>query len=561
MGLRTRRSGILHIGRYGEILSVLIKYGFGDIVASLNIERYLSLTKKIIFTHEEKERSRKVSRWERVRLALGELGPTFIKLGQFLSNRPDLIPVDLITELEKLQDSVAPVSFKEIKKIIEQELKNPIDKIFKTISEKPLASASIAQVHRAVLNNDDMVAVKVQRPNIRQAIATDLDILYHLATLLERNNQIMRALHLTQLVDEFERMLSKELDFSIEAAHIERFRCDFLKEEQIFVHKLYMDFSTRKVLTTEFVHGIKVSRVDKLEEAGISPKETAKTCVNLILRQIFYHGFFHADPHPGNILVRRDGSICFLDFGAMGVLPPSLRYHLSIVLYGVVKKDPQRIVRTLVQLTSERVRNIEQLEYDITEFIEEYSLLMLKEIDIGDILHRFAGIITEHNLKIVPGFYLLLRTIIITEGVARRLDPEFNITRQLEPYVKKLIKENPRLRHLSYDIFFTLSDIASLAKDFPFELKEIVRLIKSGDLNIQFEHRGLEPMLIRHGQLVNRLIFAIVLAALIVGSSIVIHSGIPPKFFDIPLIGIAGFLLAAFIGFGLIFSIIRGKKM
>lgn len=558
---RSRRRGILHLGRYGEILSILVKYGFGDFLAGLNLERYLSLTRKVVPQAAALRVQRKMSRWQRVRSAIEELGPTFIKLGQFMSNRRDILPPDLITELEHLQDNVSAMPSESLEKVLQAGLPDSLSAVFSEFDKTPIASASIAQVHKARLPDGQEVAVKVQRPRIHATVRTDLDIIYDFLSLLEKRYERIRALGLGQLVDEFERVITKELDFTIEAAHIERFRKDFAGDQTVHIPPVFAELSSQRILVTEYVHGIKVSDIDLLKKAGISPKEIAKRGTGLVLRQIFENGFFHADPHPGNILVMHDGRVCFLDFGAVGIIPPTLRHHLSVILYGVVHKDPSRIVRSLTQVSRDGVSSIERLEYDVTEFIEDYSLTMLKQIDVGEVLRRFAAMIMEHDLKVVPGFYLLLRALISLEGVGRRLDPDFNLTRELEPRVRRLMRESPRLEHLPYELYFTLLDFVTLLKDLPFEGRNLIRLIKQGGVRIQFEHRGLEPLILKSDQLVNKVVFSIVLAALIVGSSLVIHSGIPPVVFGIPVIGIVGFALATVIGFGLLFSIIRGRRL
>ncbi len=560
-GSRKRRRPIINIGRFGEILGVFIKFGFGDIVSKLNIEKYFSITKKFIPSIKKKDVEIVLSRWERLRIVLEELGPTFIKFGQFMSNRPDLLPDELITELEKLQDSVKPFPFQDAIKILESELNSPINNIVSDFSKEPLASASIAQVYKAVLKNNDSVVFKIKRPHIKQIISTDMNILYQLALLAENRFEIIRALRVSQIVEEFERMILKELDFTIEASHMERFRRDFKNDKRIYIPKVYTDLSFTKVLTTEFVDGIKVSDIEAIKKADLDPKDIAYKGAQLVLSQIFENGFFHADPHPGNILIRLDGSICFLDFGAIGIITPSFRYYLGILLYGFVKKDPQKIIRTLSQLSYTHIRNTEQLEYDITEFIEEYSYASLKDINLGDLLQRFSNIIVDYNIKVIPGFYLLLKSFIAIEGVGIKLNPEFSMAEQLEPFVKKLVYKNFDKGNLKYNLFFTFKELIALITNLPFDMQESIRILKSGDLRIQFEHHGLEPMLIKHGQLVNRLVFAIVLAALIIGSSIVIHSGIPPVIYGVPVIGIVGFLLAGVIGFGLLFSILHRKKL
>jgi ubiquinone biosynthesis protein len=555
------RKSSLHLGRYGEILAVLIRYGFGDIIAALNIEKYTAITNRFIPRRKKVSLPAKVTRWERIRLALDELGPTFIKFGQFMSNRPDLLPAELIVELEKLQDSTKPFASHEIRTIIEADLKRPIEELFAEFSISPIASASISQVHKARLANGMEVAVKVRRPRIKQAVETDVEILRNLVSLIERHYEKARALHLQQLVDEFHNMIEKELDFQVEASHIERFRINFKDCTEIRIPQVVSEYSTKRVLVTEFIHGIKVTEVKAIREANLDAREVAAKGAKLILRQIFEHGFFHADPHPGNILVTADGTICFLDFGAVGIIPPSMRRHLSIMLYGVVQKDPQRIIKSLGQIAHHPVREPELLEYGIMELIEEYMLVQLKDINVGEVLRRFANLIITHELKLIPGFYMMLKSLTTIEAVGGRLDPEFNIAVAAAPFVKKLLAEHPPLRTLPFEAYFTLLEMGTLLKDLPYDLKDILHIVKTGELQVKFEHRGLTPLMLKADQLVNRLVFALVLAALIIGSSVVVLSGIPPKLHGVPLFGIVGFLMAGVIGFGLLFDIARRKRM
>jgi len=551
----------LRISRYGEIVSVILKYGFGDIIAGLNLQKYVAFARWPFHVRRMGPFKAPVSRWERVRLAIEELGPTFIKFGQFLSNRPDLVPAELIDELVKLQDSVKPFSRTEAGVILEHALKLPVDDVFDLFPDEPIASASVAQVYRARLKNGDDVAVKVQRPNIRKIVATDLDIIEHLTGLIERHNKSLAAVHLSELVHEFGRTLNKELDFSLEAATMERFRTDFKDTKEYYVPRVYEAFTTGSVLITEFVEGIKVSDVDSLIKANLLPADIARVGVNLVLRQIFTNGFFHADPHPGNILILKDGRFCFLDYGAVGIVSASLRHHLGVILYGVIYKDPQRIIRTLSQLATQRIVNIDRLEYEVTEIIEQYSSASLGDIKVRDLLERFSRITSENHLRFVPGFYLLFKALITIEGVGQLLDPGFNLTAEIEPYARRLMRENPRLKYLPFDVYFTLLDMASLLKDLPFEVKDLMRMVKDGETRIQFEHRGLDSLATKLDQIFDRIVFAVVLAALIIGSSVVIHSGMPPFFNGVPLIGVSGFAIAGLVALWLLFSMLRNKKL
>jgi ubiquinone biosynthesis protein len=551
----------LRISRYGEIISVFIKYGFGDVIAGLNLKKYVAFTWWPWGPKHVAPLEMPHSHWERVRLAIEELGPTFIKFGQFLSNRPDLVPAELIDELIKLQDSVKAFPRDEALVILEKAYKKPVDKVFICFPQEPIASASVSQVYRARLKNGDDVAVKVQRPNIKQIVATDLDILKHLAGLIERHNKGLAALHLLEVVGEFGQTLNKELDFSLEATTMERFRADFKDTKEYYVPKVYSTVSTDAVLVTEFVEGIKVSDVDSLIKANLNPTDIARVGVNLVLKQIFTNGFFHADPHPGNILILKDGRFCFLDYGAVGIISASLRHHLGVILYGVIYKDPQRIIRTLSQLAMQRIVNIDRLEYEVTEIIEQYSSISLKDIKVRDLFDRFGRITTENHLRFVPGFYLLFKALITIEGVGLLLDPTFNLTHEVEPYARRLMRDNPRLKYLPFDVYFTLMDMASLLKDLPFEVKDLMRMVKAGETRIQFEHRGLDSLATKLDQIVNRIVFAVVLASLIIGSSVVIHSGMPPFIHGVPLIGVLGFGIAGLLAVWLLFSMIRNKKL
>jgi ubiquinone biosynthesis protein len=551
----------LRISRYGEIVSVFIKYGFGDVVAGLNLGKYVAFARMPFRLKHDAVLKAPLSRWERVRLAIEELGPTFIKFGQFLSNRPDLVPNDLIDELVKLQDSVKPFSRAEAMAILEHALTLPIDEIFTDFPAEPMASASVAQVYRARLKNGDDVAVKVQRPALRQIVATDLDILEHLSGLVERHNKGLAALHLSELVHEFGRALNKELDFSLEAATMERFRADFKDTKEYYVPRVYKTLTSDSVLVTEFMEGIKISEIDLLVKEKMRPVDIAKVGVNLILRQIFINGFFHADPHPGNILILKDGRFCFLDYGAVGIVSASLRHRLGVILYGVLYKDPQRIIRSLSHLSTERIVNIDRLEYEITEIIEQYSSASLSEIKVRDLFDRFSRITAENHLRFVPGFYLLFKALIIIEGVGLLLDPGFNLTREVEPYARRLMRDNPRLKYLPFDVYFTLLDMASLLKDLPFEMKDLIRMVKAGETRIQFEHRGLDSLTLKLDRIANRLAFANVLAALIIGSSVVIHAGMPPFLRGVPLIGVLGFATAGLLALWLLFSMLGNKKI
>ncbi len=550
-----------HINRYRQIITVLIKYGFGDLVSETNLAKYINLGKKFIPWKKDKK-TESLSRWERVRKVLEELGPTFIKLGQIMSNRPDLLPKELIYELEKLQDSVPQFSGKDAQKLVENELGKPIYEIFKNFETCPIASASVSQVHRAELIDGEEIVVKVQRPGIEHIIEIDLEIMLHFANLTEKYISGMDILSPINIIKEFEKSIKKEIDFTIEASNIERFGRNFQDDMTIYVPKVYRDYSTKKILTMEFIDGIKVSNIDAILGTGNDPKIIGSRSADLVLKQVFEHGFFHADPHPGNILVLNNNVICFLDFGMMGICLPKHKEYLSNIIVGVVKKDPKIITKSLIKFSYiDNIKNIDELEYQISVLIEQYSYKSLKDLNIGDCLRQLIKLILEFKIKTAPDMYLLMKALITVEGVGRKLDPDFNAVEHIEPFAKKILKERMNPLKLTKDIYLSMIEFAFFLRDFPSEIKTIFEQIKHGQLKLKFEHRGLEPMLKTHERISNRIAFAIVLASLIVGSSLIILSGIPPKWNNIPIIGILGFVAGGIMGFWLLISILRHGKM
>ena len=564
--LSIRKIGIVgrtyrHLNRYREILSVLFKYGFGDIVEILKIEQYIEIGLQMI-SKKRRDQIEKLSRAERVRMGVEELGPTFIKLGQILSTRPDLIPLEYSRELSKLQDHVPAFSYEEVKTIIKEELGRLPEELFAHFESEPLAAASIGQVHRARLEDGEEVVVKVQRPGIRKTIEVDLEILLHLASLMERHVEEMVVQRPTRIVEEFARSLEKEIDYTIEAYHTERFSRQFMGEHTVYVPKVFKEFNSSRVLTIEYMDGIKVSNTDMLKQKGCDLHTIAVNGADLIMKQIFVHGFFHADPHPGNIFILPNNVICFLDFGMMGRIRQDEREDFTDFVTHLGGRNERKIAESVLRLSLYDVEpDREKLERDLMDLLEQQVYGHRNKLEMGKLFQRLIEMVSTHGLTIKPDLYLMMKSLGTIEGIAKMLEPAFDILKQAEPFVRQIQQDRMDPRRIAGDMLEISTELIQLGREIPGEVRSILKQAREGRIKIEFGHSGLEPLINAHNRTTNRLVFAIVLAALTVGSSLVVLSGIPPKWHDIPLVGLAGFILAGVIGFSLLVSILRRRKM
>lgn len=550
-----------HAQRYRQILMVLFKYGFGDFVDSLRVEQYLEIGLQMV-SRKRREKIEPLSRAERLRMALEELGPTFIKMGQILSTRPDLLPVEFIHELAKLQDDVPPFANTQARKIIGTELGAPLDEVFKDFEETPLASASLGQVHRARLSDGEEVVVKVQRPGIRKTIEVDMEIMLHLTTLMEKHLEGWDIYRPTRIVEEFARSLERELDYTLEAAHMERFAMQFTNDSTVYVPKIYREATTTRVLTMEFVDGIKATDIDRLVKEGLDPREIARQGFGLIMKQVFVHGFFHADPHPGNVFILPNNVICFLDYGMMGRIDLQSRENFADLVISIVRRDEAKAADALVRLTiSDEEPDHHLLERDVAEFMDRHFYRPLEELELGKLLYQLLEMVARHRLRIPPDLFLMIKALSTAEGLGRTLDPDFDATSQAAPFVRRIQLDRLQPRRIARDMADSGTEFLQLLKEIPGEFREILKLVRRGKVKMEFEHRGLESMLFTHDRISNRLAFAIVLASLVIGSSLIVLSGIPPKWHEIPVIGLGGFLIAGVMGFWLLVSIMRRGRM
>ncbi len=564
--LSIRKIGVIgrtyrHLTRYRQILAVFFRYGFGDLIDLLKIDQYIEIGLQMISRHR-RERLEKLSRPERVRLALEELGPTYVKLGQVLSTRPDLIPVDFITELTKLQDKVPPFDAKEVERIVSQELGAAPDEVFATFERTPLASASIGQVHKATLADGEKVAVKVQRPGIKRIIEVDLEIMLHLATLMENHIEEVAFFRPVKIVEEFAKALEREIDYTFEAVNMERMAGQFLSDHSVYIPKVYRDFTTERVLTAEFIDGIKISAIDDLDDAGLNRRRITRRGSRILLRQIFDFGFFHGDPHPGNLFVLPGEVICLLDFGMVGTVDRQTREDFVDLVDAVVHRQETRTAQVLLKITQWEERPpMRAFERSVADFMGRHLYRPLKEIQVGPLLQNLLELAADHRLVIPPDIFLMMKTLTAVEGVARSLDPEFDIFAAAAPFIKKVIMDRYQPRRLTDDALRLGADFINFMQQLSGDILDITRLVRKNRLTVHVELESLKTMLETHDQISNRLSFAVIIAGLMIGSSIIVVSGVPPLLYGISLIGIIVFITGAVMGLWLLLAIIRKGRL
>lgn len=549
-----------HLQRTREVVGVFLKYGYEDVAHRLHLPSVLNIPIRQI--REQQREISDLSHAAKLRRVCEELGPTFVKLGQILSTRPNLLPTAYIDELSRLQEDVPSLPFEQIRSIVERELKCPLEAVFESVDEKPLGAASIAQVHEAVLLNGDRVVVKVQRPGIRRIIEVDLEIMAQLASLIEEYVETWRAHQPKRLVKDLTRKLLREIEFTMEASQIERFAEQFAGDEEVYVPRVYGEFTTRDLLTMEYLGGIKASRITDGEERSIDLEVLASRVAHLMMKQIFVHGFFHADPHPGNIHILKGGVVAFLDFGLMGFLDQRTRESLSDLIWGIARRNEVSVVNALLRLgETEKEPPRQALEADVADLMHQHFFQPMKHLDFGKMVGQLLQLISKYRLEIAPDFFVMLKALSLTETFVRKLNPEHNLLQQAAPLLKEVRMARMHPKRLAESMIEFGVDFADFAREFPAEMRRILSQMKTGQTQIIFKHEGLDSVRKSWDQISNRISFSIVLAALIIGSSIMVYADIPPKWNDIPLIGLAGFVMAAMMGFRLLISIIKHGKM
>lgn len=544
---------IANIGRIRKLIEVLVKYGFEDIVINSGLRGILSPKKKIIDPYKAEEQHFTHSRWERIRLILEELGPTYVKLGQLLSNRPDLLPEPLIKELEKLLDRVPPFETEIARQIIEKEINKPIDDIFLYFDEVPVGSASIGQVHRARLKSGEDVVVKIQRPNARRQVIADLSLIREFVRLTENyfiKNGILNPL---EIVDTFSKSLQNELDYNIEARNLDQFRLLYAKDENLYIPKPYRELTTRKVLTVEFVSGCRVSDLDTMQSWGIHPKEIAKKGLEIYLHQIFDVGIFHADPHPGNILVKPNGKIALIDFGMTGKLMQSQKYAFAGVFISLARRDAKSMATNLRRLAIDHeIEDMKAFEYDLNDLIQDFAVHPNEDMGVGDFTARLQKVAYKYKLQIPGVIFLILRSLAILEGTSKTLDPGFDVLEDIKPYGLKLLAEQYSFKNISDEAGYALSQTFSLFYNLPLEIRDIIKQVRKGKIVLNTQQIGFEAYRRQLDFAATRLVLAIIIGSLIISAGLSYALSIDkevPGILDIPYFTLFCLVAAGFLGF------------
>ncbi|GIN20976.1 MAG TPA: AarF/ABC1/UbiB kinase family protein [Bacillus bacterium] len=553
------RRKIKHTQRYQEIINAFLKNGLSHFLFRVGL---IDREKR---PQNSEENNNLKDMGMRLCSTLQGLGPTFIKLGQIASSRRDMIPEEIASELEKLQDDVLPFSYEKVSEIVESELGEPVDRLFKTFSETPLATASIGQVHAAQLFSGEEVAVKVQRPDIRAIIDIDLEILHDLARVIEKRVEWARRYRVREMIEEFSLSLQNELDYEVEGRNGERIATQFKNVESIHIPKIHWELTSKKVLTMEMIKGIKVTQVDELDKNGFDRELIAARLAESMFTQVLEYGFFHGDPHPGNIYILPNNVIAYLDFGMVGQLREDLKYHFASLLINLQKGSSKGMIKifSAMDLLDENT-DVAELKYDLDGLIGKYYDTSFNEISMGAALTDVFAIAYRHRVRIPTEIAILGKAILTMEEIIKKLDPYFSVMKAVEPIGEKLFKQRLSPKNILSRSLDDIIENIEIIRDFPKDLKEITTTVKRGRLRFDINVKELQTFLQRLDKISNRLSFSIILLSfsiLMVG--LIIGTAIADKqalLFRLPVIEI-GSIIATLMFLFMIFSIFRSGRM
>ena len=547
------------LSRSRQIAEALARHGLGYLVGLLGLERFVPFHRGLL---GHPRRDRPYTRPEHVRMALEELGATFIKLGQILSTRADLLPPEYQAELAKLQDAAPPVPWEVIEETLGMELGQPIAACFAAFDPAPLAAASIGQAHAATLPDGTEVVVKVRRPGVVEQVEEDLTILQHLAAAASRRWELADQYDLVDLAEEFAETLRAELDYIREGHSAERFAANFAGDAAVHVPRIFWETTTARVLTLERIRGMKVDDLAALDAAGIDRAALARRAARIVLKMVFEDGFFHADPHPGNFFIEPDGRIGVIDFGMVGIVDARSQEQLTRVVLAVMSADTDQLVDAMLDLGVVRGRlDRAGLRRDLEQLFTRYSGRALGEIAIGPLLESALAVVRRHHLQLPPNLALLLKTMIMNEGMGVRLDPDFRLPTVLAPYAERLILQQLAPPRLARRLSQASMDVARLGVELPQQMRRILGDLERGDLAVRVRPEDVEPLMRRFEQLANRIVLGILAAAFIAGLAVLLAIYHPPGIEQWAGVLFAmGFVAATVLGVYLAWSILRSGR-
>jgi ubiquinone biosynthesis protein len=562
---------VKELWRLGKIIRIFVKHGLGDIAEWL----FKRAGQEPVDQKQEEWRVKNgFPSPQRIRRVLEELGPSFIKLGQLMSTRADIFPTEYIEEFTKLQDQVPPVPFSDIKRVIEQELRRPLEEIFEEFAPKSMAAASVAQVHLAKLFSGEAVAVKVIRPNIDKEIRKDIRLMYAMAKRAENVSEIARVIGAVNLVKEFERVIFKELDMFIEAGNIDKFANNFKSDDEIYIPEVYWDYTTKSVLTMEHISGIKMDQVDVIRAHDMDPKDIAMIGLRSFSRQLMEFGLFHADPHSGNTIVMFDGRVSLVDFGITGYLDDETMHQIAFLFLGYAEHDYDMVMDALLGagLIDEETMDLKNFRRDLKDMSESFYGRSLQTISVRDVYDQIIQLIYKYKIRLPRNLLLLFKTFIQTEALGKILGSDASILEVTKPYAKKLIERSYLRKNVLKTMRKDTISMGSRMKMIPKLVHDILSQTAKGKQRIELQHNGFQDMSSRFVKSINRLIIGLVISASLIAGAMVLNTSQNLFVFTVNLfgvqkisltaiLGVTGYVVASLLGVWLIIMIFRSRKL
>ena len=549
------------LGRLQEIAGVLIRYGFGDMVRRIGMSAALERTGRMLHW-DDPEAMAHMAPPERVRCALQDLGPTFVKLGQVMATRVDLLPPEWTAELGKLQNAVPALPFAEVRPQLVEDLGAEPEAVFERLEETPLAAASLAQTHRAWLADGSAVVLKVRRPGIRDTVEADLRLMARLAEIVEERAPDLRRYHPAEVVQQFSASLRRELDFAAEGRNAERIAANFAGHDEVVVPRVYWEWTSERLNVQECLQGIAGTDLAAVDAAGLDRAQLAATGAGIVLKMVLEDGFFHADPHPGNIFYLPDGRIGVIDFGMVGRVSEQRRFQIVQLLHGLVERESAPVADVLMEW-GEGGGEVDEarLQADVGAFVDQYRGVPLKDLHMGLMLTDVTTILRNNGLSLPPDLALMIKAFLTLGGMGRQLDPDFDMAGAARPFLERVVLQRYSPRTLLKRSRRTALDAMELVGDLPRELRRLLRTARRGRLHMQVEVTSLKAFGEQVDRAANRLTMGVITAALVVGSSIVMNSaggGVSSRW--LLALGVLGFVGAGLIGLWILLSIWRSGR-